>query len=301
MTTAVSEVSASTSTWGLTPGDEVVRDCTVQRLVGGGTSYEAYLAFDEQRLTPVVVKVVRPHLVDDPSTLRTLAREIDVVGRLAHPVVVRGFHAESSGARPYIALERLHGPSLAKLIRRHGALDLDQVIPLALEICSALHYLHARGVVHLDVKPSNIIMDTVPRLIDFSIARSVEQAAALDHTTGTDRYLAPEQADPPRTGAPGPASDVWGLGATLFHAIAGYRPFPDGSRDPDAPAEARWPQLIEPALDLPASVPAPLAQIVGACLSRDPEQRPTPREVFDVLDPAMERLPKPRVAPLRVR
>lgn len=299
MTVTASEAPATA--WGLEVGEEVVRDCTVQKLLGGGTSYEAYLAFDEQRLTPVVVKIVRPHLVDDPGTLRSLAREIDVVGRLAHPMVVRGFHAEASGDRPYIALERLHGPPLARLIRRHGALDLDQVIPLAMQVCSALHYLHARGVVHLDVKPSNIIMDTVPRLIDFSIARSFADAAALDHTTGTDRYLAPEQADPPRTGTPGPASDVWGLGVTLFHAITGHRPFSDGSRDPDAPAEARWPQLVEPPLDLPASVPTPLAQIVGACLSISPSDRPTPRDVFDVLDPAMEHLPKPRVAPLRVR
>lgn len=299
--TAVSEVPVSASTWGLSPGEEVVADCSVQRLLGGGTSYEAYLAFDEQRLTPVVVKVVRPHLVDDPGTLRTLAREIDLVGRLAHPVVVRGFHAEVSGERPYIALERLHGPSLSSLIRRYGALDLEQAIPLAMEICSALHYLHERGIVHLDVKPSNIIMDAVPRLIDFSIARTFDQAAALDHTTGTDRYLAPEQAEPPLTGVPGPAADVWGLGATLFHAVAGYRPFPDGTSDTEAPAADRWPQLAQPSRPLPPDVPTPLADLIRACLALDPGARPKPRDVFDGLDPVIERLPKPRVTPLRMR
>lgn len=291
----------ATDSWSLRESEEVVADCHVMRLLGGGASFEAYLAFDERRLTPVVVKIVRPHLVIDERTLRGLRREIDMVGRLAHPVIVRGFHAQADGNRPYLAMEQLHGPALSRLIRKHGALAIEQVIPLAVQLASALHYLADCGVVHLDVKPSNIIMDTTPRLIDLSIARTIEQAADLKHVTGTDRYLAPEQADPPRTGIPSSATDVWGLGATLFHAIAGYRPFEDGSRDDDTTPEQRWPQLAMPPRSLPQHTPGPLQELILGCLKHDPRERPTAREVFDLLEPTLQRLPKPKLGNSRPR
>ncbi len=285
--------------WDLAVGDEVVPHCQVQSLLGGGRSYEAYLAFDERLMTPVVVKVVRPHLVDDPSTIHGLCREVELVGRLNHPVVVRGFHASTSGERPYLALERLVGPRLSTLLRKQGALPLDQLLPLGLELCSALHYLRGSDVVHLDVKPSNIIMGQVPRLIDLSIARSAEAAARLDHVVGTDRYMAPEQCDPPRTGNPGPASDMWGLGATMFEAIAGFRAFPDGSCDPDAPNEDRWPQLIHGPTVLPRGIPAALAEVVMAALAQHPDRRPDPAEMFDVLESMVGDLPRPTLGLFR--
>ena len=290
---------AGQHSWDLAVGDEVVPHCQVQSLLGGGRSYEAYLAFDERLLTPVVVKVVRPHLVDDPSTLNGLRREVDLIGRLSHPVVVRGFHAATNGDRPYVALERLLGPRLSTLLRKHGALPLDQLLPLGMELCSALHYLHGSDVVHLDVKPSNIIMGQAPRLIDLSIARSAEAAARLDHVVGTDRYMAPEQCDPPRTGNPGPASDMWGLGATMFEAIAGLRAFPDGSTRSDSADADRWPQLMHGPRDLPRGTPAPLAAVVLAALSSDPRLRPEPVEMFDVLESMVAMLPRPTLGLFR--
>lgn len=297
----MSDRGEATDSWSLREGEEVVADCHVMRLLGGGASFEAYLAFDERRLTPVVVKIVRPHLVTDERTLRGLRREIDVVGRLAHPVIVRGFHAQADGDRPYLAMEQLHGPALSRLIRKHGALAIEQVIPLAVQLASALHYLADCDVVHLDVKPSNIIMDTTPRLIDLSIARTIEQAANLKHVTGTDRYLAPEQADPPRTGIPSSATDVWGLGATLFHALAGYRPFEDGSLADDATPEQRWLQLTVPPRSMPDHTPREMRDLIMSCLSHDPTDRPTAREVFDTLEPVLPRLPKPKLRNSRPR
>ena len=285
--------------WNLAVGDEVVPHCRVQTLLGGGRSFEAYLAFDERLLTPVVVKVVRPHLVDDPSTIHSLRREVELVGRLSHPIIVRGLHATTSGDRPYLALERLVGPRLSTLLRKHGSLPLDQLLPLGMELCSALHYLRGSDVVHLDVKPSNIIMGQSPRLIDLSIARSVEAAAGLDHAVGTDRYMAPEQCDPPRSGRPGPASDMWGLGATLFEAIAGHRAFPDGSTESDASDQDRWPQLIDQPLDLPRGTPSALAAVVLAALSSDPRHRPEPVEMFDILESMVPDLPRPTLGMFR--
>jgi len=123
------------SSWNLVEGDEIVPGLTTMRLLGGGTSYEAYLAFDEHRFSPVVVKVVRPDAVADAGTLRGLEREVEALSRLNHPVIVRGFHAVLSGPRPLVVLEHLDGPRLSSLIRRHGALPFQQLLPLAIELC----------------------------------------------------------------------------------------------------------------------------------------------------------------------
>lgn len=98
--------------------------------------------------------------------------------RLQHPVVVRGFDAVLGGSRPHLVLEHLEGPRLSTLVRRHGPLPPEQLIPLALQLCSALHYLAAEGVAHLDLKPANTIMSGSPRLIDLSVAMSAEEDAA---------------------------------------------------------------------------------------------------------------------------
>ena len=134
-------------------------------------------------------------------------------------MIVRGLHADLGGCRPYLAMERVPGPRLSSLIRKVRSVSVEQFLPLGMQIASALHYLHECGIVHLDVKPSNIIMDSTPRLIDFSIARGFDDAGILDHVVGTDQYLAPEQADPNGAFPVGPASDVWALGVTLIHAL----------------------------------------------------------------------------------
>lgn len=286
----VAETADQPDSWDAAAGDELISRCRVQSKLGGGHAYEAYACFDERLLASVVVKIVRPHLTDDPATLRTLAREVRVLGSLNHPVIVRGLHAEIDGPRPYLAMERVPGPRLSTLIRKYGPLSIEQVLPLGMQISSALHYLHTTQVVHLDIKPSNIIMDTVPRLIDFSIARSIDQAAELDHVVGTDQYLAPEQAEPQGPHKVGPASDIWALGATLFEAITGTRVFDTTDQ---------WPQLTYSAPDRIPGVPAELETIALRCLAFEPNERPTAVEIFDALDPLTARLPKPRLTHLR--
>jgi serine/threonine-protein kinase len=129
----------------------------------------------------------------------------------------------------------------------------------------------------------------------------VESAAELDHPVGTDDYMAPEQCAPGRPHVPGPASDVWGIGATLFHAIAGHRPFARGQDGPDASDEERWPQLLDKPYDLPATVASDTAQTVRACLAYEPGDRPAPREVAESFEPALARLPKPRLSGFKPR
>ena len=277
--------------WHLAEGDALTPELTAMRLLGGGSAYEAYLAFDEITYAPVVVKVVRPGQVADESSLRGLRREVAMLSAVNHPVVVRGLRHELEGERPHVVLEHIDGPRLSSLIRRYGPLQEQQYLPLAIDVASALHYLRHVEVVHLDIKPSNIIMGAPARLIDLSVARGCEGAAGLTAKIGTDFYMAPEQVEPGARGVPGPASDVWGLGATLFEAVAGYRAFDDG--DPDAAAlRDRFPQVAEEPYELPSKVPAEVAKVVYAALEADPANRPLPHEVAGALEPVLARQPR---------
>jgi eukaryotic-like serine/threonine-protein kinase len=275
--------------WGFEPGDQITGRFMAMEKLGGGHSYEVYLAQDEHRLALVVVKVVRPHLVDDDHERKTLAREVEALNNLAHPVLVRSFGHDIDGDRPYVVLEHLEGPHLSRLIRNYPV-ALEQILPLAVQICSAVHYMAGEGMVHLDVKPRNIIMGAPPRLIDLSIARTTDRAARLKSPVGTDAYMAPEQCDPSRAPV-GPAADVWGVGATLYHAIAGRRPFPRAEEYDKSDPIQRWPQLNSPPEPLPGDVPGQLSDVVLECLQPDPGERPPAVEVVARMEPLIAGLP----------
>lgn len=280
--------------WNFEEGAPIAEGRRVLRSVGGGSRYEVHLAWDERLFALVVVKLLRPHLVEDPHALRELRREADLLGRLAHPALVRGFGAVLDGPYPHIVLEHVEGPSLGRLVKRYGALSLDQLLPLALQLTAALQYLAAEGVAHLDVKPGNVVMGVPTRLIDLSIARPIEAAAALHDAIGTDPYMAPEQCAPSRwPGSVGPAADVWALGATLHHAACGSVPFPrarEARRSPDP--LVRYPQLALGAPPpLPDHLPAAFRVLVRAMLAPDPAARPTAAEVAAALEPLVLEVP----------
>ncbi len=286
--------------WGFLEGESITPKLTAVKRLGGGAAYEAYLAFDDLTWGPVVVKVLRPDQVGDRSSLRGLRREVTALQEVNHPVVVRQLRHQDDGDTPHIVLEAVDGPRLSSLVRRFGPLQPAQYLPLAIDLASALQYFAHLGYVHLDIKPSNVIMGAPARLIDLSVARPAAQAAALDHPIGTDFYMAPEQCDPPRSGTPGPGSDVFGLCATLFEAVAGYRPFDDGDPEANDPAE-RWPQLARAPHALPPSVPAPVVKAIMAGLAADPADRPGPIELAETIEPVYAALPRGRLAGFKTR
>jgi serine/threonine protein kinase len=285
----------SRPTWGMAEGDAIAPGRTVLRRLGGGRRYEVFLVWDEHRLSVLVAKVLRPDQSGDPAAVRELRREAELLGQLGHPVVVRGFDAAAEGPFPHLLLEHLEGPTLQSLLERHGPLGMEQLLPLGLHMASALHYLAREEIVHLDVKPDNLVMGAPPRLIDFSVARRCESAAKLTRPVGTDAYMAPEQCGAGREGMPpvGPAVDVFGLGATLQHALTGARAFPRavasrGASDP----EVRFPQLTRGPAALPRRTPAALAELLAAMLAFDPADRPTAAEVAGALEPVVADLPR---------
>ena len=182
--------------WGFVEGDEIIPGRIALENLGGGWDFEVFLVWDDHLHSLVVAKVVRPNLVHDERILRSLAREAGLLERLAHPVIVRGFGATLDGDRPHLLLEHLEGVALSAAIRSAGRLDLHQLVPLAYQLASGLQYLANEQVVHLDVKPDNVILGVPPRLVDLSIARTVEDAARLRSPVGTDAFMAPEQVRP---------------------------------------------------------------------------------------------------------
>jgi serine/threonine protein kinase len=267
--------------WDFEAGTEVAPGRTVVRRLGGGERYEAWLGWDDHLATTVVLKTLRPGQVASTRARNSIAREAGTLRALAHPSIVRCFAAETEGPQPHLVLEFLDGPRLSTLIRRYGPLTSEQLVPLALELCSALAYMHNEGWVHLDVKPQNVIMGAQPRLIDLSIARRIAEVSALGGTLGTAAYMAPEQAVVERLHEIGPWTDVWGLGATLYEAANGHRPF---SRNANGEPLA---QLTEDPQKFHARVPASIAAVIRACLSRDTAARPRLVDVRDAFEDLM--------------
>lgn len=290
----------SDEAWGLVEGDEIVPGRSAVRLLGGGERYETYLAWDARLLSLVAVKLVRPHLVADEHSLRGLAAEARLLERLRHPVIVRGFGAVLDGPRPHVVLEHLEGSRLSTLIRQQGPLEPEQLLPLGLQLSSALHYLGEERLVHLDVKPSNIIMGAPARLIDLSIVRGFDDLARVSYPIGTDPYMAPEQCDPEERGPATAAADVWGMGTTLYEAAAGRLPFASGSRG--GPRMERFPQLERAPAPLGAPVPPGLGALVLACLEPEPALRPRPADVASELERLVDALPtRPVLSRFRIR
>jgi serine/threonine protein kinase len=273
-------------------GDEVIPGRTVLKGLGGGNRFEVYLVWDDHMHAICVAKLIRPDQATDERALRELEREADLLETLAHPVIVRGFDAVIEDEHPHVMIEHLEGPSLRRLLRRGGALPPEQLLPLALSVAGALHYMEGEGYVHLDVKPDNIIMGVPPRLIDLSIARSLERAERSRGPLGTDAYMAPEQCVREPAEPMGPPADVWGLGATLHHSISGERPFPrpKGARDSDDP-DVRFPQLHSDPAPLPDHVDADVAELIGDMLEPGPADRPTAAQVAERLEGPIGRQP----------
>ncbi|MCA1567711.1 MAG: serine/threonine protein kinase [Acidobacteria bacterium] len=273
------------ASWNLEPGAQIAEGRSILKRLSGGNRYEVFLTWDDRLFAITVTKIVRPDQAEDEHALGELRREVEVLRRLAHPCLVRCFDASLEGPYPHVMLEHLEGPTLRRLIKQQTTIPLEQLLPLALHVAAVLQYMANEGFVHLDVKPSNIVMGVPPRLIDLSIAQSFESAARLRHSIGTDPYMPPEQCDPAaHPGLVGHAADVWGLGATLFHALTGEKPFPRGiagSKD----RTLRFPQLVTEPKPLPKRVPEPLRELISSMLAKNPAERPAASEVASALEP----------------
>jgi len=290
-------VQTPSETWAFAEDAEIVPDLHAVRLLGGGTKHEAYLAWDRRLHALVVVKLLRPSYTGDRSARSSLRAEGEALASLPHPGLPRLFGGDPGGERPYLALEHLDGPRLSTVIRRYRP-ALEQALPLALSLCSALHFLREEGWVHLDVKPKNVILGSPPRLIDLSVARRIETVSSISAPIGTDAYMAPEQCDPARLALIGTATDMWGLGVTLYETLERRLPFAGPDRSADSLAD-RYPQTAGAPAALRGGVPEIVSDAVLSCLATDPAERPGPDELAAALERVEATLPRPRLGRFR--
>jgi serine/threonine protein kinase len=253
----------------LGPGARLGDELEVIEHLARSNVLDVYDAWSERRGCRVAVKALRPDRRADRRARAALAREGRLLVRLAHPHLVRGYETHA-GERPLIVMETLRGATLAAMIAGRR-LSGREAAHLGLQVGSALHYLHGEGLVHLDVKPSNVVADGgVAKLLDLSIARA---PGRVKPGVGTWCYLAPEQA---RGGVVGPAADVWGLALLLHEGLTGRAEYADD--------EADHPCLLRRPAPLIRVRPRALAAVLDAALDPDPAARPSLPALLDVLD-----------------
>ena len=210
------------SWWPLAPRDMLASGPRVVRRVGGGGAHEVFLV-DTDLHRYAVAKLPRPHLAGDPHCLLGLKDEARALVRLAHPTVPRHLGTVLSGPHPHLLLEYVPGSTLDDALAAGGPLRPQTVASLGWSLASTLAHIAAAGWVHLDVKPSNIVLSARPCLLDFELARPATDAARMRRPTGTWAFMPPEQraagiADGP---AIGPPADVFALAVSLSEALVG--------------------------------------------------------------------------------
>ena len=141
----VKRMAPERESWGFAEGAEIAPGRTVLKPLGGGSRYEVCLVWDDRLFALAVAKLLRPEHAVDERALAELREEAEALEALAHPVLVRGFDAVLDGRHPHVLIEHLEGPSLHRLIRHHGALALEQLLPLAAHVAAALHSWPPRG------------------------------------------------------------------------------------------------------------------------------------------------------------
>src|SRR6266540_6932481 len=253
----------------------------VRRLASGGMG-QVWRANDEILGRPVAVKLLRSEYAEDPEFVDRFRAEARRTAALSHPGIASVFDygetgdTDAEGTTAYLVMELVEGEPLSVLLAREGRLSAAHTLNVLAQSALALDSAHQAGVVHRDVKPSNLLLrrDGVVKVTDFGIARAADEAPRTDAgmVVGTAAYLSPEQvACCPAT----PASDVYALGVVAYECLAGRRPFT--GEHPVALALAHRRHAPPP---LPSDVPEPVRALVEMAMAKDPAARPANASVL---------------------
>jgi serine/threonine protein kinase len=284
--------------------------------VGRGGFAAVYKAVDTTLDRTVALKCLAPHLLWDPTFVQRFQREAKVAANLDHPNIVTIHEVSRVEGVYFIAMQFLKGRTVSQILEREGPLPVSQVQAIIEQIASALDYAHARGFVHRDVKPSNVIVadDGRATLTDFGLVKAGEgtKLSTTGVIFGTPEYMSPEQAEGKKLDA---RSDIYSLGVVLFEMLAGRAPFVA-----DTSLTVMYKHVHEsPPLDeLPSDLPQGVVAVVEKALAKDPTDRyqnagqmvealrkaaaeaPVPAEVAPPPPPAVAVEERPaEVAPLR--
>jgi serine/threonine protein kinase/WD40 repeat protein len=267
----------------------VIGPYRVLERLGEGGAGQVFKAQHQAMNRIVALKVIRRELLSEPEVLNRFYREIEVVGQLSHRHIVHAYDAGPFGATHFLAMEYVEGIDLHRLVKQDGPLPVETACRYVRQAALGLQHAHERGLVHRDVKPSNLLVssDGVVKVLDLGLAR-LHQASITDEVTsvltpvdsvmmGTPDYMAPEQAV--NFHAADIRADIYSLGCTLHYLLAGQPPFPGGNLTEKLLRH----QQAEPPL-LPPEVPSEVAAIVRKMLAKRPEDRyPMPAGVAQAL------------------
>ncbi|MCX5214313.1 ricin-type beta-trefoil lectin domain protein [Kitasatospora sp. NBC_00240] len=222
----------------------------------------------------VAVKVVHPEIAGDAQFRRRFAHEVAAARRVGGFYTAQVVDADPGADPPWLVTAYVPGPSLQQAVDAHGPLPAGAVGALGAGLAEALTAIHGAGLVHRDLKPGNILLAADgPRVIDFGISRGLDGTHISTTIVGTPGFMSPEQAKGLDVGPPG---DVFALGAVLMFAATGRGPFGAGS------IESIVYRIVHADPDL-TGLPAPLAELVGTCLAKDPARRPALADVLHLL------------------
>ena len=222
---------------------------------------------------PVAVKMLRPTLVDDIDAALRFRQEASALARLDHPSVVDILEAGEAQGRPYLVMEHVEGRDLSQDVSVAGPMATPRLLDVARQVASALAEVHRHGLVHQDIKPSNLVRNTsgVVKIIDFGLASATSEERAADgHVAGTLLYAPPEQVFVTQRGIDGRA-DLYALGCTLYFCAAGHPPFQ--SEDASTLIQMHAAAEAPPLATVTPSVSEALSAIVAKLMAKDPLDR----------------------------
>ncbi len=216
----------------LSAGDRLPGGPRAWERLGVGHRCETWLGWSAHLCAPVVVKFPRPDQIGEPRAARALAREVSALRDNLHPALPRLYRDGSDDAFAFLELEYVDGTALDEDIEQHGRFAPVELALLMVQLLAGLRAVHARGLVHVDVKPDNVmIREGRPVLVDFGSARPIGSRQPTGTLIGSPGYAAPEL----EAGAPlSPAMDLYGVGTILYEALCGAPAF-----EPDVPAAER--------------------------------------------------------------
>jgi serine/threonine protein kinase len=245
----------------------------LESLVGRGGYATVYRAVDERLERTVALKIFAAAAADGSDSAR-VASETRVLASLTHPSLVTLFDARLDEEPPFLVMELIDGPTLTQRLAE-GPVDPATAATFATHLAEALHVIHARGIVHRDMKPSNVLLRPAPlpfeppraTLADFGIAYLIDSArvTATGTLIGTAAYLSPEQA---RGEPPAPAADIYSLGLVLLEALTGQRAYAQNT-----PHEALVARLVR-SPEIPPTLPRGWRDLLSAMTAMDPAERP---------------------------
>ena len=240
--------------------------------IGAGAFADVYKASDTVLDRTVALKIPAPFLLRDPGFVDSFQREARAAANLKHPNIVTIYDLGEIEGVYYIAMEYLPGRTLGDLIKEEGALPLDRALDITEQVAEALDYSHAQGLVHRDVKPSNIIVNDEGHatLTDFGLVKAMAEATLTSKgaIVGTPEYMSPEQAE----GKPADRrSDIYSLGIVLYQMLTGKVPFSADSTPATLYAHVHTP--LPPLRDSLPDLPPSVEEIVRRLLAKTPEDR----------------------------